>query len=348
MKEIDNNTKERETKGRHTIGRFYMKCAFVCLPFILLIALYFINDPFMVLHRYTDYDHSYVEQNQGAVGWYKYKLYRNKVHYDSFIMGNSCTMSYTGKEWKKYINGTPFRFFSNSEKLPNMLEKLQALDRQPDQPINNLLLIIDNTTLKDQKQDNCFHIMPPEVSHVSQLKYQFTFLQGFFMPNFFCPYIEYCFTHHYKNSMHGVINEKGMSHLGIYNDAVNNAEDNIRLEGNKFWSNRKEWVKEVEESQPEEDKDQIDSLQYDILNRFKQICDKHHTNVKIVINPNPMHVKFNHQELYSLQKIFGCKNVFDFTRAGNYYSDIRHYCDKGHYRTELGNKIMEVVYHQPD
>ncbi len=50
----------------------------MALPFLLLGVLYVVEDPFMVLRRYADYDHPKVCQSEGTVSWLKYKAYRDR------------------------------------------------------------------------------------------------------------------------------------------------------------------------------------------------------------------------------------------------------------------------------
>ncbi len=75
-------------KQHKTIRRFYFRCALLALPFLLLGVLYVVEDPFMVLRRYADYDHPKVCQSEGTVSWLKYKA---KVSHPS----KHCLFSFT-------------------------------------------------------------------------------------------------------------------------------------------------------------------------------------------------------------------------------------------------------------
>lgn len=114
-------------KQHKTIRRFYFRCALLALPFLLLGVLYVVEDPFMVLRRYADYDHPKVCQSEGTVSWLKYKAYRDSMHYDSFIMGSSCTKAFSTADWNQYIHGRPFRMFCNNEGVADLCQKLEAL-----------------------------------------------------------------------------------------------------------------------------------------------------------------------------------------------------------------------------
>jgi hypothetical protein len=218
-------------------GLLILKGLLLLLPFCIAIIIYIYNDPFKELRLYDNYDYSIIFQNEGAASWHKYKLYCNKEHYDSFILGNSCTMAYRGEEWKKYINGSPFRLFGNDESIVDVYYKLKALDKQKGQKINNVLLVIDKSIFKYGTLRNSFmHILPPEVSGLSELRYQVSFIQGFFMPKFIIPYIDYLEFHHYRNNtMKGVINPVAYAHYGTMNNALNPKERRIILEKEKYW-----------------------------------------------------------------------------------------------------------------
>ena len=72
-----------------------VKCLFLALPFIAIIGAYIVEDPFMVLRSYNDYDHpKFVLNNIGHISWLKFKKYNPSKHYDSFILGASCSNSY--------------------------------------------------------------------------------------------------------------------------------------------------------------------------------------------------------------------------------------------------------------
>ena len=88
-------------QSSHSIWKFYRKCLFIALPLLLLFIFYVVEDPFMVIRHYNDYDQSRVMQNEGAVGWEKYKMYRKRCHYDSFVLGTSCTKAFSCRPWNR-------------------------------------------------------------------------------------------------------------------------------------------------------------------------------------------------------------------------------------------------------
>jgi len=347
MKKQDiENMEEKGKSARCYKNKYCFKCFLLCLPFLLLVVLYAQKDPFLVLRKYKDYDHSSICLNEGAVGWYKYKLFRDKAHYDSFIMGTSCTMAYRCEDWNKHIHARPYRFFSNSEGLADLYLKLSALDKQPHQPIKNLLLVLENGLLtKDYMQTDAMHIMPPEISKVNKVTYQMAFLQNFFNPLFLAPYLKYEFTHRYEHSMKGVVNQYGISHTGYNNNAIYPNEYKIRKLKESYWKDSYWKELEAQGKHPKEFPRAIFHSQISYLNKIKAICNKHHTNIKIVFGPYPEKCYINRQDIAMLKQIFGNDNVFDFSHPVNsHLFDKHNFYDKAHYRITVGKKIIDTIY----
>ena len=348
-------TKDNKVNGgnknsmRSVISKFYIKCILITIPFLLLIAYYVNKDPFLVIRPHSDYDHSTICLDEGAASWYKYKLYRRSQHYDSFIMGTSCTMAYRCEDWNKYIHAHPYRLFGNAEGLVDLYMKLDALDKQPNQPIKNLLLVFEQSLLsKNYMQSGPCYLMPPDVSHVSWLYYQMTFLQDFLDPLFLVPYLKFELTNRYEHSMKGIINPYGRSHFGYANDAIYPNEIQIRKMGERYWEGGY-WYRfgkrRFVATPGKEFSRTIFKVQQYYLKRIKAICDKHHTNIKIVIAPILDRRKLNTNDVAIVRKIFGSDNVFDFSNSTDTsIFDKHNFYDGVHYRTVLGRKIINSVY----
>ena len=56
-------------KKENKLFIFYIKCLLLCLPFLLLVAVYIYEDPFLVLRQYDNYDHCHTELSEGDIGW---------------------------------------------------------------------------------------------------------------------------------------------------------------------------------------------------------------------------------------------------------------------------------------
>lgn len=124
--------------------RFCLKLLLLALPLFPIVAIYFIFDPYMVLHSYKRFDNSPVLLNEAHVGWQNYLQNRDSIAYNSFILGNSCTMAFLTGEWEKYLDKDDHavRFYDNWESLGGVRQKLQALD-SVGAPLKNVLVILD-------------------------------------------------------------------------------------------------------------------------------------------------------------------------------------------------------------
>lgn len=329
---------------------FTLKLCILLTPFIALLAVYFLNDPFMVLRHYERYDKSVVMTNEGFVGWQMYMNNRDSIAFDSFIMGNSCTMAYPCREWEKYLDGgRAVRLFGNAESMASIYKKLQALDADGAK-IKNLLMVLDKESLrKAQIQENFNYILPPAVSGMSELRFQESFCQAFFLPNFLFPYLDYKLFHQYRPYMRGVINPYGTIRDSITNDAINPRERMIQEEGDKYWEyNQKQFQKsndrDFRNGKYREADQVIMEAQNGVLEEIEQICRKHNTAVKIIISPDFNQISLNPTDVKILKNIFGDENVFDFSGVNEYTNDIHNYYERGHYRPILGRRLLQEIY----
>lgn len=326
--------------------KFYIKSLLIALPFLLLVGYYVAADPFMVLHSYTDYDHSRVYQSEGTISWLKYKRFRALRHYDSFVMGTSTTMSFQTTYWSKYIQGSPFRMFGNNETIGDIALKLEALDRQEGQKIKNILIVLEaNSLAKPQPQSGIMHAVPPEVSGQSECVFQAMFLQSFFTPKFLFPYLQYQFTHQYTHKMKGVIEPTLPTRATYTNDAVIDADNQIKATGEKYWTDGpgkplKEHTYTVRTA-PQ----YIYSQQRECLQRIYEICRRHQTKFKIIISPRLDKVLTNPSDVKILEEIFGKEHVFNFaSRPYLAWSDYHNFYDDTHFSIALGCRILDIIY----
>lgn len=325
------------------LHRFYLKCLLLASPFLLLLGIYVADDPFMVLRKYTDYDHSRVCLSEGATAWTKYKMLRSERHYDSFIMGNSCTRSFLCSDWSQYIQGSPFRLFSNAEGLGDICVKLEALGKQPAQPVNNLLIVADLSTLENYTpRGGLMHIMPPDITGKSWMSYQSAFLQGFLTPKFLIPYLKYQLTGTFEKSMEGVIEEGPASHELYTNDYVPFLEDSIRHEGERFWQRRID-LRRLATISPGTAPSVIHRPHMEKLREVAAFCQRHHTRLKFVLIPNIERQRINPHDIDRLKQVLGAQNVCDFS-VDSTLSDYHNFYDWAHFRLKVGRYIMKEIY----
>lgn len=325
--------------------RFWIKVCLLLLPFSSIVAVYFIFDPFMVLHRYKRFDSSPVMLNEAYVGWQNYMVNRDSIAYNSYIMGNSWTMAFKSEEWEKYLKkgDRAVRFFDTGESLGGVCQKLQALDSAGAR-IDNVLVVVSKSLLKDiyPMQDNG-HLFSAEVANISQMEFQLRFLQKFLDPNFTIPYLDYLVRGKYSSYMYGVINPGPPIRESYTNNFINPREREIAQEGDRYWILHKtEFAQRTEAGK--EDERTIFKGQMKLLHKIKCVCDKHGADLKFVVGPDYSQKRTNRVDSALLRDLLGDSVVYDFTGINRYTSDIHNYYELGHFRPVVGARMLEQIY----
>ena len=327
---------------------FWSKCIYLAAPFLILSVIYFVKDPFMVLRHYTRFDNSCFVLNEHNVGWETYLNNRDSIHFNSFILGNSCTMAFKCSDWEKYLDkgDRAIRLYGFAERLPSVYKKLKALDANH-AVIKNVLLVADNDLMRRKLlNESATSVLPPAESGMSKLEFQMCSIQSFFTPNFLISYCDYSLFHHYRRYMKGIINPYGVIRNPITCDAINPREKEIALKHEQYWIDHKsDFFKRDNKSR--ETERNIYDVEIRILSDIKKLCLKHHTNIKVVISPDYDQETFNHTDMQILRKIFGSENVFDFTGVNEYTNDVHNFYESTHYRPALGKKLLQKIYKYP-
>lgn len=343
MEKIPETITGANIRKRPAFLRIVRKSVLFAIPFWALIALYVYDDPFMVLRKYNLYD-SDVMLNEHHVGWQIYRNHCDSVHFNSFILGNSCTMAFRCAEWEKYLapDDRAIRLFGNGESMKAISLKLHALDNEGAE-IKNVLIILDRTSLSRFSILNGYgNILPAAISGESPFAVQMEFMQAFAMPDFLFPYLKYRITGSVEPEMKRM-NPYGRIRDSRNNDSFNPRDKMIEQEGEAYWENRKKEFSErygtvvVEEPA-------IFHNQRILLDDIMEVLHRHNTSVRVIISPD-----YNQKELHPddreiLQSIFGKENVYDFSGINEFTEDYHNYYESGHYRPLLGNKLLERIY----
>ena len=332
-----------------TFKGFIIKCVLFLVPFFVLAGIYFYDDPFKVLREYKKYDNDPIFLNEDYIGWKTYKNYRDSLHFDSFILGNSCTMAFLTSDWEKHLNGEKaIRLYGTAQRLAAVHRKVMALDKQQDK-IANVLLIVDPTLLREhQLSSGYMHLLPPEISGMNKFKFQSQFAQEFFNPKFMIPYMDYRICHHYRPYMRGIVNPDKNIRNTVTNDLWNPREEEIAELGDYYWEKYKKRFRS-RSGQDQTYPPVLMKPQIKLLSEMAEVFQTHHTNCKIIISPEYKQIRMNPADVEQLKNIFGSENVYDFSGINQYTNDIRNYYDGAHYRPCLGRQLLDSSYatHDP-
>jgi membrane protein len=334
----------------------YIKCIFllktllVALPVIVLITFYVVKDPFMILREYDDYDHpECVLTNVGYISWLKFKKNNPSKHYDSFILGASCTAMYQSVYWRKHIEGSVIRLTANNNSLYELAEILEALEKQPNQKINNVLIVSDPTLLADDKEGKGFsHIFPTEVSGKSVLSSHLICLKGLFKFPFLTACIKYYCFGKMDETVKPFFNDKKLFADHYTNDDVimREREAEIRSKGlGAFYKERQDVFAGVDTMRRETMPALFGDSQIALFKRVKAVAQRHNTNLKIAIGPNLETGYMNPKDDAILREIFGDKNVVNYNvPARKDLEKKENFYDKVHYRPHIAKQILRDLY----
>ncbi len=339
--------KKKQNKHRaSSLVRLYGKLLVLALPFISLTAVYLLLDPDMIVKKYKRFDQSEVLLNEGYVGWQNYLNNRDSIPFNSFIMGNSCTMAFRTDEWEKYLpeDSRAVRFFENGESLAGVCQKVKALDDK-DAKLDNLLVILGTESFSaTTPSQNISKIFCHEVAGISYIHFLLRNLQNFLMPQKCILFLKYKITGKFLPCMRKIIVENGPIREPYTNNFLNPREREIDKEGENYWINHWEEFHKKDRHPGETEAPVIFKKQERLLLDLKEICNRHSTKLVLIVGPDFFQKKMHRKDLEKLQEILGDENIYDFTGVNQYTDDYHHYYEPGHYRPILGSKLLNSIY----
>lgn len=335
--------KTSSTSSSEAARRLAVRILCFSLPFWGILALYLHDDPFRVFRRYGCYD-SDVMLNEGFVGWNIYLNGKDSLPFNSFILGNSCTMAYPCSEWEACLEpgSRAVRLFGNSETLEGIRLKLLALE-QDSAELRNLLIVVDRSALSETRLHSGFgFILPPDISGKSPASVQWEFLQAFCRPDFLIPYLRYRLAGKVSPDMK-YMNPYGRIRDPHNNDSFNPRERMIREEGPAYWDRRRNEFPE-RSGLPDTADPVIRTRQLAVLREMADLVHRHRSSVRIIVSPNYDQQVLHPADRHLLEDLFGKEYVFDFSGINEYTRDIRHYYERHHYRPCVGIRLLRRIY----
>jgi hypothetical protein len=337
--------------SNHNIYTFIRKLGFYVLPFVALLIIYILADPFKVIWDYTSFYKSgypsYITLNQDYVSTTTFDKNYSTNNYNSFILGNSRSIFYEVKDWKQHLNGNPicFHFDASAENLYGIYKKMEYLDRKVSN-IDNILLILDYATLSGTKPiKNHLLIISPQLENGKNLfEFHLEFFKAFLNPRFLFAFIDFNLFGKIRDYMKNAylfsdtpwVYELNSNELRLeYFESMIDKDQSLYYKGIMFYERSGEVVYYTP---------CIRDKQKMYLEEIKNIFQKHKTNYKIIISPLYEQIKLHPDDLKYLCEIFGKDNVFDFSGINKFTSNYRNYYETSHYRPHVAREIMNEIY----
>ena len=321
-------------------------------PFIPLLITYMVLDPFKVVKKYDvlldSLSSKQVTLNKDYISTTVFDNNYRRERYNSFIFGNSRSIFYQVSEWKKYLepNSSCFHFDATGESIYGLHKKVKYIDSK-NLEIRNALLILDyQILLRDKPYDDHLKIIAPQLeNNKNLLAFQLSFFKTFLLPKFFAPYIFFKATGKTNLFVKGnrLCTDMLLVHHPITNEIRTNQSEEL-IEKGQYYNPEK-----MKEFYP---RDTVQTYspacilenQKRMLREIHAVFVKHQTNCKIVISPLYDQEKFNSRDLEYLKKLFGEKNVFDFSGINPITQDYKNYYENSHYRPHVAKEIMAIIY----
>jgi hypothetical protein len=328
---------------------FFKKVLLFCSPFLVIILVYIISDPFKILYKYDNYysyENYFIYKNRDFVSTEMYLKNHRKYKYDSFIFGSSTCLFFQPSVWRKYISTSNniFSFDASGENMVGIWSKIKFVHKNDDSIKNTLLVFdTDNTFAKFRNEGHIF-MKHYKVYPSSKYKFHYKSLLSFLNLKFLVGFVHYKLSHHFYSYMNNLFDDRY-----YYFDLVTNELyfegplNELKTDSLKYYKKRINiFYHRINE--PVEIHSQITESHIQMLREIKEIFNEDSTNYRIVITPMYDQISFNRDDLKVLQNIFGEKNIFDFSGINNYTVKESNYYDPYHFKQYVGVDILRLIY----
>jgi len=317
------------------------------IPFIILIGIYIITDPFMVIYNYDDFNQKqYIHKNRDFVSTEMFKKNSEKYIYDSFIFGSSTSLFIPPSIWSDYIQteNKVFSFDASSERLAGLWSKVKFIDER-NVRIKNALLVFDFRTFKDFDNTDPTSMKHFEVYHSSKLNFHYRYLLQFLKIEFLAAIIPYKLLNRYLPYMEGVITVLPDYYDPITNEFHNTGVDQLlKTDSVKYYEDRIDRFP-VRSGEYSEEVKMSTSEHTQMLNEIKAILDKNNTNYKVLICPSYNQVAYNREDLELTEAVFGKEHVTDFTGINRFTQEKSNFYDATHFKKFIGKQMLDSAYY---
>lgn len=312
------------------------------------LVVYVVIDPFKVIGKYENYyePSDFVSVNRGYVSAMHFINTKDSRGYNSFIFGNSRSIAFHEKEWKKYISKSAvcYHFDEFVGSVGHLYYEMDYVSKY--RTIENALIILDPSMLSRTTFDGHLYDLCPALNdNHDYLKFHLGSYKAFYCFGFLRSYIDYVLHGEYKPYMKDYIIDKAWRR-GY--DPSNNEMCWVRQEesierGDYYDAKRIETFKGVQSPDSVYDK-AIDDERKELLLSIRKLLDEQNADYRIVLSPEYNQIKINPVDLNILYDVFGQQFVYDFTGVNQWTEDYHNYYDNSHYRSCVANEIMRLVY----
>ena len=332
--------------------KFGVKFIVFLLPFIAVLSIYLMMDPFKVIWNYDSFYEAKeiggVVLNKDFVSTTNFENKYKEQQYNSFIFGNSRSIFYQVNDWKKYIaeDSKCYHFDASDESLYSLHKKVVFL-KNKEVEITNALLILDYSTLVQAlpKEGHIWNVSPQLVGNSNYVKFHSSFLEAFFNPLFMYAYLDYKVSNELKPYMkeNWLIDGKAITYKATSNELKFEQLEEQILNGNYYTEERMKPFYLRGTVQLNHDIC-IGPLQKEMLGEIHEILNDNKANVKVVIGPAYDQKKISVEDFEFLTALFGINSIYDYSGINRFTEDYHNYYENAHYRPNVTNEILKEIY----
>jgi len=319
-------------------------------PFVGLMTVYIVLDPFRVVRKYDSYYEppTPVTLNRDFVSTETFLRHQTDYRWDSFIMGSSRSGCYQASDWAPHINSSRiFHFDASGETLYGIHKKLQFLDQRSDVSLRHILIILDADVLRTTTNSaGILFVKHPLLSGQSRIAFQLEYLKAALAVRFMFAYLDYMASHEVKPYM---VANSLLGHAPMEYDLRHNEirageyERLIASDPVAYYEPRKAIFYERSPVQEYYDALILGSQKI-LLEEIASILKRHKTDFRIVISPLYDQRRLSLADLGFLKRLFGADSVCDYSGINEITLNVRNYYEDSHYRPHVARRIMAEIY----
>ncbi len=329
--------------------QFIKRLLVFCSPFIFLVLIYIITDPFMVIYNYDDYNRKlYVQKNRDYVSSEMLLKNSKKYLYDSFIFGSSTALYLPPSLWTNYIKteNRIFTFDASGENIIGVWSKVKYLDSH-NYHIRNALVVLDFNMFNKFVNDDPTYMKHYKIYPSSEFLFQYKYFLQFLNLEFLPALAHYAIGGRFYDYMGRALIPYSYSYDVVTNEYYNTGINEL-LKADSLGYYRERINKfGVRSGRYTEEREIITKEHLQILNSIKTVFVKHASHYKIIIVPEYNQIAFSRNDILSLKEIFGSENVFDFSGINRFSNVQSNFYDEIHFKKYVGKELLDSVYVRP-
>ncbi|MES2616276.1 MAG: hypothetical protein V4613_00250 [Bacteroidota bacterium] len=332
--------------------KFFITLLKFTAPFILIVLIYCIADPFKVIWPCTSY---YADGMQPRIGINKdhasastYNQYFSTQQYNAFIFGNSRSIFYRVADWQQHLPTSAhcFHFDASAETLYGIHQKVNYIHQQG-RPLRHALLIVDHVLLSQTTPRSGHLFVPsPVLSGGSNWgAFHLAHISAFVSPQFLYTYADLKISGRAKPYMqaNNLIDQRPTAYHAITNELQFQAYEQ-QIQQQQYYTPQLMAEFYTRPATQQYAPQVIQQQHRLLLQHIAQVFQLQHTQYHIIISPLYDQLAMHPADVTTLQIIFGAAQVHNFSGINSITANYTNYYESSHYRPHVARQIMDRVY----